>query len=684
MASSSARLSLSAKLVGVTCAALAVLGIVLSALVLFHLEAEMRARAQARQDANMAVAWDELNEYGTDFRVENGEMYAGDTLLNENYAIVDRVAEMVGGTATIFMGDLRIATNVLREDGTRADGTTLRRGEVYDAVLGEGRPFRGETPILGEVYFTAYDPVFGPDGEVIGILYVGLKQSDFFAVIHEIRWAVGLIALAGTAVLGAAVFVLMRRQLRPLGRLEQAMTRLSADDTGIDIPATERRDEIGQMARAVEVFRRNAIEKRRLEDEAEKAADRNEAERRKAMQGLLHSLVDVAVEGNEAMIVMAQMKREVAETDCEIQAMVSAVEEMRAAIHEIARNGDTAAGEAQTSEGSARHGLEKAGDASGSMGRISDAVNQAKAEVSDLAEASAKIGEIVGQIEAIAEQTNLLALNATIEAARAGEAGKGFAVVASEVKSLANQTGRATDDIRQRIGGLRSKMDGILHAMDGSVGTVTEGREVVDSLRGELERIAGIANSVAGRMAEIAGILTQQSAASEEVSRSAASVSKTSSSNAVEIERVIGAMDNLSTALNTQVGLFADLGPVAVVEIARNDHTVFKKTVVDAVMGRSSLRPEDLADHVGCRLGQWCASADEDIRRRPLFARLAEPHRRVHECGKQVLRLVAEGRLDEATAALKPMNDASHEVLDLLGRLAGEMAADADRPASAA
>jgi methyl-accepting chemotaxis protein len=438
------------------------------------------------------------------------------------------------------------------------------------------------------------------------------------------------------------------------------------------------------MARAVGVFRENALEKRRLEEEAGRAAERVEAERRRTMQGLLHDLVNMAVEGNEAMILMAHMKREVAETDREVQAMVSAVEEMRAAIQEISRNGDTAASEAQASEGSAKHGLEKAGDASGSMGRISDAVNQTKAEVGDLAEASGKIGEIVGQIEAIAEQTNLLALNATIEAARAGEAGKGFAVVASEVKSLANQTGRATDDIRQRIGGLRAKMDGILQAMEGSVGTVDEGRSVVEGLRGELGRIAEVANAVAGRMAEIAGILTQQSAASEEVSKSASSVSKISSASAEEIERVIAAMDKLSTALNNQVGLFADLGPVAVVETARNDHTVFKKTVVDALVGRIAIRPEDLPDHAHCRLGRLLETADDALRRHPAVSRLAQPHRKVHEHGRQVVALVNQGRLDQATEALGQMNDASHQVLRLLEQLVSELSAEDKAQAAAA
>ena len=678
-----ARVSLSAKLVAITGTAVATLGIVLSVLVLEWLEAEMRIQAQERQDANMAVAWDELRELGNVFRVDGDVMVAGDVVLNDNTEVVDAITDMVGGTATVFMRDRRITTNVIVND-QRAVGTVLARGPVYDAIFRDGRPYRGEADILGEMYFTAYDPIENAAGEVIGILYVGLKQSDFFAVIDRLRAAILLIAGLATLVLAAGVFAVVRWQLKAVGHLERAMARLSGDETDIVIPAVTRQDEVGRMARAVEVFRQNAIEKRRLETEAKRAAERVETERRGTMLELLRDLVDVAVEGNEAMILLAQMKRRVAGADREVQGMVAAVQSMRAEVQDVARRGEVAVGEAQTSEGSARQGLDKAGDASASMTRISDAVHQAKGEVADLAEASAKIGEIVEQIEAIAEQTNLLALNATIEAARAGEAGKGFAVVASEVKSLANQTGRATDDIRQRIGGLRSKMDGILRAMDGSVGSVEEGRGVVESLRGELGQIAEVSHGAAGQMATIAGTLTQQSARTEEISDTAASVSRISSSSTEEIEQVIGAMDSLSESLNKQVGLFADLGPVALVEIARNDHTLFKKMVVDALIGRSALKPEALADEHGCRLGKWYQAADASVRRHPAFARLAEPHRRVHECGKRVLALVQDGQLDDATDALQPMNQASRDVLDLLGQLAQEMAAAPELAASTA
>ena len=105
--------------------------------------------AVERQETNMRVAWDVLNQYGQAFDMRDGTLYAGDRALNDFFEPVDRVKRLVGGTATLFMGDLRVSTNVLKPDGSRAVGTTLAKGPVHDAVLGRGMPYRGQADILG-------------------------------------------------------------------------------------------------------------------------------------------------------------------------------------------------------------------------------------------------------------------------------------------------------------------------------------------------------------------------------------------------------------------------------------------------------------------------------------------------------------------------------------------------------
>jgi methyl-accepting chemotaxis protein len=306
------------------------------------------------------------------------------------------------------------------------------------------------------------------------------------------------------------------------------------------------------------------------------------------------------------------------------------------------------------------------------MHQIVSAVEHATQEVNTLAEESERIGEIVSQIDDIAEQTNLLALNATIEAARAGEAGKGFAVVASEVKNLANQTARSTEDIRTRIESLRQKMEGIVSSMSRGSEAVAKGREVVTAMGGQLEDIADRVNNVTAKMAEIAGILTQQTAAANDVSKGTGRIADVSATNDDAIESILSGMDDLNGLLSEQIGGFASIGmDRAIVEIAKNDHVLFVKRICSTLAGREKVRSEDLPDYRNCRLGLWYDNVENPIiRNSPAFTALLAPHKRVHEVGQEVLREYHAGNHDAALAGTERLHQASEEVIELLDRLA--------------
>lgn len=127
-----------------------------------------------------------IEEKGTPIRIVDGKLLAGDYLVNGNFELPDRVKEIFGGTATIFMGDVRVSTNVLTEDGRRAIGTRLD-GSAFEEVFQQGKPYRGETVIFGVPYFAAYDPLRNERGEIVGALYVGVRQSDFLAMYNKVR-----------------------------------------------------------------------------------------------------------------------------------------------------------------------------------------------------------------------------------------------------------------------------------------------------------------------------------------------------------------------------------------------------------------------------------------------------------------------------------------------------------------
>ncbi|WP_156412083.1 methyl-accepting chemotaxis protein, partial [Bosea sp. Root483D1] len=243
-------------------------------------DSAMRERAQASLIVNSNLLRDILTTKG-EARLDGDKLYFGSELVNGNFAAVDKVKALSGGTATVFMGDTRVSTNVQKPDGSRAVGTKLAQGPAHDAVFKERRTYSGAADILGVPYFTIYEPILQTSNNaVIGILYVGIKQADFLTVIDDMirnNIIVGLvIALIG----GALLFWLTRRMLKPLGQLKETMLKLAAGDLASEPPRLRSGDEVAAMADAVAVLRESAIEKARLETEAAEQSGRSDAERR--------------------------------------------------------------------------------------------------------------------------------------------------------------------------------------------------------------------------------------------------------------------------------------------------------------------------------------------------------------------------------------------------------------------
>lgn len=145
-----------------------------------HVRDEAYRQSGLDMERRLKTFWELLRTKGDRFSIRKGQLYAGDYLINNNFELPDKVRDIFGGTATIFMGDTRVSTNVPKDDGNRAVGTKLV-GAAYDAIFKRGTAYRGEADILGRPYFTAYDPIKNERGEVIGVLYVGVEKSVFLA-----------------------------------------------------------------------------------------------------------------------------------------------------------------------------------------------------------------------------------------------------------------------------------------------------------------------------------------------------------------------------------------------------------------------------------------------------------------------------------------------------------------------
>ncbi len=180
------------------------------------------ARGRDRLESNMNVAWHLIRESGTEASIAaDGSLWMGGTRLDGNLALVDELRSLVGGVATVFRGDLRVATNVMNPDGTRGLGTRLAPGPSRLAVIEAHRRFRGLTTVLGRNYYSAYDPIFDHTGKLIGILYVGLPQADFVAGVAESRAILLGVTIGALGVVGLAFAALTWRILRREAALSQ-------------------------------------------------------------------------------------------------------------------------------------------------------------------------------------------------------------------------------------------------------------------------------------------------------------------------------------------------------------------------------------------------------------------------------------------------------------------------------
>ncbi len=351
-----------------------------------------------------------------------------------------------------------------------------------------------------------------------------------------------MLALAiAVVMLAPIIFMIARSILRPLAQLTTCMQRIAEGDTEIEVPAVKRRDELGEIARTVEVFKRNASDMRRLEASQEQDRLRVEAEKAATMASLadrfnasVGSVVERASHAVETMRgLAADMASAADETHrlgaatgtaseqatANVQTVASAAEELATALKEVS-------GQVTRSASVAQQAVQDA-----------QATNET---VESMAEAARKIGEVVGLINNIAGQTNLLALNATIEAARAGDAGKGFAIVASEVKNLATQTARATDEISAQITAMQSSVNQSVAAIRRINSVIAEIDEIATTIAAAVEE-----QEAATR--EIARNVSEASVGTQEVSRNIGAVTETAERSGKAAEAVRSASESLST-----------------------------------------------------------------------------------------------------------------------------------------
>jgi methyl-accepting chemotaxis protein len=360
-------------------------------------------------------------------------------------------------------------------------------------------------------------------GSLLDVMYAAGKASEASSLaVHDeafkdLALAATLLCLGILFVIGCMATVVIR-VTRPLSTLSSAMHELAGGNVDMVLPGLGRGDEVGAMAQAVDVFKQNAIERIQFEAQQKETEVRTVAARKAEMikladafQSAVGNIVDTVSSASAQLEAAAGTLTHTAENTQQLSGTVAAASE------EASANVESVASATEEMTGSVNEISRQVSESSKIAGEAVQQAIKTDARINELSKAAGRIGDVVKLITAIAEQTNLLALNATIEAARAGEAGRGFAVVASEVKALASQTAKATEEIGTQIAGMQT-------ATQDSVAAIQE-------IGGTIRRISEIATT-------IAATVEQQGAATGEIARNVQQAARGTAQVAESITKV--------------------------------------------------------------------------------------------------------------------------------------------------
>jgi methyl-accepting chemotaxis protein len=497
-----------------------------------------------------------------------GSVTAGINLSSSN-DFVDEMKKVLDVECTIFYGDTRVATTIERE-GKRAVGTRMDNPKVIETVLQKRARFLDINKIIGREYNTAYWPILGADGNVAGMLFIGSDRAAIAATEHTILYS----ALAASSMVALVVLVMgfftARGMTSPLRRIIDLARKVSRGDLEAR-PEGRFSGEMGELAGALdkmvtglkakiaeaEAMSQEANEEAKCAEaaraEAEKAQSMAEAAKREGMLEAAENLglvIENIIAASGELESQVEHVRDGADHQRDrLREVVEAIAQMTSTVLDVAKNASRAAQSAEDTKAKASTGSAVVEESMRSIDRVNAVSANLKDAMAALGDQTQAIGRVMSVISDIADQTNLLALNAAIEAARAGEAGRGFAVVADEVRKLAEKTMTATKEVGQAVVSIQQSVAGNIQNVDQAAVAVSEATGLAGKSGDVLREILELAEASAREVAGIAAAAEQQSAAAEQINKAMNEVSEvveSTSSGMHESAQAVHALADLS------------------------------------------------------------------------------------------------------------------------------------------
>ncbi len=592
----------------------------------------------------------------------------------------------------------------------------------------------------------------------------GQKAYDESDAVYNSSKNLLLGIIIGALVIGVLFGTYVSRLLsKPIAELERAAGKVAGGDTNVSVDIASK-DEIGKLGKSFNVMVSNikkAMEEVRKKGEAaEEAAREADAAKAHAEQqseylsrsvesildemnkfsegdltvslavtndddigklfggfnksvGNIHGMIQQLQESIETTASAAtqisssteELAAGVQEQSAQSSEVAAAVEEMTRTIIDNSNNASKTAEVATENGKLAQSGGEVVQETTRKMREISGVVSSSAATVEKLGASSQQISEIISVIDDIADQTNLLALNAAIEAARAGEQGKGFAVVADEVRKLAERTTQATKEIEGMIKAIQQETREAVESMKRGTKEVEEGMRLADEAGRSLDRIVSETQKSVDMINQIAAASEEQSATSEQISKNVEAISSVSNESAAGVSQIARSADDLNRQTETLRNLISTFkidssrregrillsgnggnnGKVAKdtslaldFDRAKTSHRMWKMRLTNFIGGKGHLDQKEAGDYHKCELGKWYYGEGARLfGERTTFGELGKWHADLHRTAAEIIRLVSASRKDEAKAKISDVDEDSRHVVNLLDDLKNQVHASA-------
>ena len=493
-------------------------------------------------------------------------------------AFVNNIKATFDVECTIFHGDLRVTTTVMR-DGKPAINTRLNNPEISQQVLTQGGTAVRRNMILGSLYDTIYWPWKDVDGNIAGMFFVGISR----ATINQAQSHVVITFIIAGLLIGLAMILLGILFSRAITRPLNQATAYAEEVAGGNFSGTldiRTKDEVGILSKALGRMVENL--KARIAEAEEQSKETNlQAQKANAAMSEAQTAKENAEAGQKALLLAAENVEQVvgqlsagakelndqassasrsAQHQREQAASgVAAMEEMNATVLDVARNAVTAAEGAAVAKEKAESGSKLAQDSVRALEHVRDETEVLRKAINALGKDAEGISAIMTVINDITDQTNLLALNAAIEAARAGEAGRGFAVVADEVRKLAERTMNATKEVAQTIDNIQNRTHKSIESVDKTGSNLATAFDMVSATRKSLTDIVNEATKTADQLHNIATATEQQSATSAEISSSLEKMNSNAGDTAEAMSQSAEAVSRLSSQISRLQALVNNL-----------------------------------------------------------------------------------------------------------------------------